>query len=315
MHQKRSKSSSDKVFQAVDSTAPSALVQQARKPSVVNILRFTNPAHLVLNTFEAPFVPIIVLSKAVNVEVRDAIRRTWGFERLYNDTLLKTFFLVGTDDFMTHRLEMEQLVFDDIIQVSIPDISTFSAYKELAAMYWVKMYLPMVEYYVKTEEDTIINTSVFVNILLPHVHSQEQVIYGWFGNDHVAKRNPDYQKFVDAVVPPTSDLLFAMNLCYIVTAISFNAMLDTLRTIEVIEYPGDPFITGILRDAAKVRVFNLANDRRYRYEMVNGKCKDAFMTQPNLILCTSSLHVGSSRSMSEYFETWEVIINQTKLFD
>ncbi|CAF4599783.1 unnamed protein product, partial [Didymodactylos carnosus] len=207
MHQKRSKSSSDKVFQAVDSATPSALVQQARKPSVINILQFKNPAHLVLNMFEAPFVPIIVLSKAANVEVRDAIRRTWGFERLYNDTLLKTFFLVGTDDFMTQRLEMEQLVFDDIIQVSIPDISTFSAYKELAAMYWVKMYLPMVEYYVKTEEDTIINTPVFVNILLPRVHSQEQVIYGWFGNDHVVKRNPDYQKFVDAVVPPTSDLL------------------------------------------------------------------------------------------------------------
>ncbi|CAF1416818.1 unnamed protein product [Didymodactylos carnosus] len=308
-------SSSNEVFKTVDSASPSALAQQARKPSVFNIIQFTNPTHLVLNMFEAPFVPIIVLSKAANVEVRDAIRRTWGFERLYNDTLVKTFFLVGTDDFMIQRLKMEQLVFDDIIQVSVPDLSTFSAYKELAAMYWVKTYLPTVEYYVKTEEDTIINTPVFVNKVLPHVNSQEQLIYGWFGSDHIVKRNPEYQKFVDAVVPPTSDLLFAMNLCYIITAVSFNAMLDTLKTIELIEYPGDPFITGILRDAAKVRVFNFASDRRYRYEMANGKCKDVFITHPNLILCTSSLHVGSSRSMPEYFETWEIITNQTNLFN
>ncbi|CAF0920582.1 unnamed protein product [Didymodactylos carnosus] len=291
-------------------------MDNTHKMSAIFNMEFINPSHLMFNSFGHHFVPVIILSKAANAEVRDAIRRTWGSERIYNNTLLKSFFFVGTDDFTLQRVKMEQLVFDDVIHVSIPDLYTFSAYKELAAMYWVKKYLPMAKYFIKTEDDTIINVPTLVTKVLPHINTREQTIYGWFGKNSIIKRSPEYQKFVDALVPPSDDLFFAVNLCYIVTAVAIDMMLETLGNIEFIEYPGDSFVTGMLRDAAKVNITSFDfNGHKYRFQVANGKCMQVFRQDPRLLSCTTSLHAGSLRSMPEYFDAWDVIINQTNFID
>lgn len=257
----------------------------------------------------------MVLSKAVSIEVRDAIRRTWGFNRRYlNDTLeLKVLFLVGTDDFMTHRTRMEQNVFDDVIQVSIPDMYSFVAYKELSAMLWVRKYLPNKKFYLKTEDHVILNMKVLVDQFLPLIESvsSERLIIGWFGSEHTVKRG-NYQKFVDALMPPSSaELHYAMSLLYAVTAPSADLMLAALKQVELIEYPGDPFVTGILRDEAHVKITNLAKTSAdLKYELSNGRCKVSFEKNPKLLICTTSLHTGSKQSMIEYFDGWNVLIGQ-----
>jgi hypothetical protein len=260
-------------------------------------------------------IPIIVLSKAANIEVRDAIRRTWGFQRPYRGHTLriKIFFLVGTDDFMTHRIAMEQNVFDDVIQVTIPDMYSFSAYKELSAMIWVRDYLPDVSFYIKTEDDVILNMKLLVDQVVPTIESvsDQQLVIGWFGSEHIVQRGT-YQKFIDAVIPTASgELQYAMNLFYAVTATGADRMIDALRHVELIEYPGDPFVTGILRDAAHVQITNLATSSdRLKYELANGACKTSFEKNPYLLVCTSSLHIGSIKSMTEYFDAWNVLIGE-----
>lgn len=258
---------------------------------------------------------ILVLSKAVNIEVRDAIRRTWGFYRFYRDKKLriKILFLVGIDDFMTQRIRMEQIVFDDVIQVTIPDMYSFSAYKELAAMKWMRTYLPEKQFYLKAEEHIVLNMKILVEKFLPAVEAvaTEQLITGWFGAEHIVQRGT-YQKFVDALLPPqTNEIHYAMNLLYAVTSSGANFMLDALRNVELIEYPGDPFVTGILRDAAQVKVNNIAKTSlNLAYELANGPCKDSFEKNLDLFICTTSLNVGSTQSMIEYFDSWNVLIGQ-----
>ena len=65
---------------------------------------------------------------------------------------MKVFFLIDTDDY-TIKLIM---IFTDVIHVSIPDMYSFTAYKELFAIMWVKSYLPNAPFYIKTEDDVII---------------------------------------------------------------------------------------------------------------------------------------------------------------
>jgi hypothetical protein len=282
---------------------------------VMSVIDFTNSPYLDFESFPDDLVPIIVLSKASNIEVRDAIRRTWGFYRPYRDNTLriKVFFMVGTDDFMTQRVLMEQNVFDDVVQASIPDIYTFSAYKELSAMVWVRNYLPDVPFYIKTEDDVILNMKLLVNQLLPTIESvsNQEFVIGWFGSQHSVQRGI-YQKFIDALVPPSDEELnYAMSLLYAVTASGADRMINALRHIELIEYPGDPFVTGILRDAAHVEITNLAIvSNRLKYDLANGECRASFEKNHDLLICTTSLHIGAIKSMTEYFEAWNVLIGE-----
>ena len=294
---------------------PAVAVNKDSAGGVMSAIEFRNSPYLFVQSFPTDFVPIIVLSRASNIEVRDAIRRTWGFYRLYRGSTLrvKIFFLVGTDDFMTQRIIMEQNVFDDVIQVTVPDMYSFSAYKELSAMIWIRKYLPDVRFYVKTEDAVIVNVKLLVDQVLPIVESvsDQQMIIGWFGSEHSVQRGT-YQKFIDAVVPPSaSELQYAMSLLYVVTASGADGMIEALRHVELIEYPGDPFVTGILRDAAHVQITNLATSSdSLKYELANGGCKNSFEKHPNLLICTSSLHVGSIKSMPEYFDAWNVLIGE-----
>lgn len=286
------------------------------EPNVLATIDFTNSPYLSLEALASSDVIIImVLSKAANIEVRDAIRRTWGFFRSYRNRSIrvKLFFLVGTDDFMTERTRMEQLVFDDVIRVSIPDMYSFVAYKELATMKWMRKYLPSKKFYLKTEEHVVLNMKVLVERFLPEVEkiANERLIIGWFGSEHVVQRGT-YQKFIDAVIPPQSnEIQYAMNLLYGVTSRAADLMLAALENVELIEYPGDPFVTGILRDVAQVKISNVGKSTlNLAYELSNGHCKDAFGKNKELLVCTTSLNIGSSQSMIEYFEAWNILIGQ-----
>ena len=295
-------------------------VQLSKKSQagVMATLEFRNSPFLAFELIPVNFIPIMVISKAVNIEVRDAIRRTWGFYRQYrNNTLrIKILFIIGTDDFMSQRIIMEQNVFDDVIQVTIPDVYSFSAYKELSAMIWVRKYLPDIPFYIKTEDDVILNMNLLVDQLLPTLESlaDQQLVIGWFGSEHIVHRGT-YQKFIEAVIPASAgELHYAMNLLYAVTASAADRMISSLRHVEMIEYPGDPFVTGILRDAAHVEITNLAlSSDHLKYELANGACKEAFEKDPNLLLCTTSLHVGSSKSMPEYFDAWNEMIGEKQI--
>jgi hypothetical protein len=293
-------------------------VRKKRSEGVLSTLEFSNSPFLAFELIPANFVPVMVISKASNIEVRDAIRRTWGFYRQYrNNTLrIKILFIIGTDDFMTQRIIMEQNVFDDVIQVTIPDVYSFSAYKELSAMIWVRKYLPDIPFYIKTEDDVILNMKVLAEEFLPIVESlaDQQLVIGWFGSEHIVHRGA-YQKFIEAVIPASAgELHYAMNLLYAVTASGADRMIAALRRLEMIEYPGDPFVTGILRDAAHVQITNLAiSSDQLKYEIANGACKTAFERNPTLLLCTTSLHIGSSKSMPEYFDAWNEMIGEKQI--
>ena len=279
---------------------------------IFSSIEFTNSPHFNSNAHSSNTIPIIVLSKASQIEVRDAIRRTWAFNQ--NDTIdIQVFFLVGTDDYTINRIRAEQKIFNDVIHVSIPDTNPFIAYKDLAAMYWIRTYLPNTLFYIKTEETVIMNINVVVNKLLPIIQSvrDEQLVIGWFGSRHVNYRKI-YQEFINAIFSSSAmNYNYAMSLLYIVTSKASDRMLDLLVGTEFMALPGDLFLTGFLRDAAHVEIKNLASHSEdYPYKITNGVCPDELKTNPNLLFCTSSLQFGLDYSVLEYFDAWNKLLSK-----
>jgi hypothetical protein len=63
---------------------------------------------------------IIVLSHALNLDYRQAIRATWGRKGKYksNNIFVQTIFFVGIDDSLQSAIRNEQSLFNDVIEIS-----------------------------------------------------------------------------------------------------------------------------------------------------------------------------------------------------
>ncbi|CAF3315972.1 unnamed protein product [Rotaria socialis] len=287
---------------------------QASK-GILSLIEFYHSSTIQLNSSSWNVVPIIVLSNASNIEMRDAIRRTWAFNQSYDSGTIptKVYFLVGVDDFTQKRVIAEQMLFGDVIQVGLPDMHSFFAYKELSAMLWVKLNYPTSPLYIKTEDNVIMNMKNLNNVILPILNkfSNENLVISWFQSETSAPRGR-YQKLINAILPPSQiDLYYAMSLFYAVTSKAIDYMIDALSHVDYIEHPGDPFVTGILRDAARVQMKDLSSSiNSYTYELSDGKCRATIEKTSNLLFCTVAENVRLTRSTQEYFDVWDMLITK-----
>ena len=281
--------------------------------NVIQSIEFLHSSYTNLDYQCETVIPIIVISKASNVERREAIRRTWASETFFrNQTIqLKVFFLVGTDDFNIKRIYAEQILFNDIIHVSLPEMNSFTAYKEVSAMIWIRKYLPKAKFYIKTEDFTIINTRFMFEKMFPLIEklADENYIIGWFGSEHIIQRGR-YQKFIDAVFPRSlvNQHHHAMGLLYIITSSAADQMLHILGSVELIDSPGDPFLTGILRNTAHIKNQNLAALKSdYQYMIAGEMCSVEFQKNKQLLLCSSNQYQHSTHTIWDYFDAWNSI--------
>ncbi|CAM4767986.1 unnamed protein product [Rotaria magnacalcarata] len=282
---------------------------------ILSLIEFYNSATIQFNHSSSNVVPIIVLSNASNIEIRDAIRRTWAFNQSYESDTVSTivYFLVAVDDFTQKRVIAEQMLFGDVIQVGLPEAHSFFAYKELSAMLWVRSNYPTSPLYIKTEDNVIMNMKNINNVVLPILNkvSNENLVISWFQSETSVPRGR-YQKLINAVLPPLEiDLYYALSLFYAVTSKAIDYMIDALSHVDYIEHPGDPFVTGILRDAARVQMKDLSSAVNfYKYELGDGTCRATVENTSNLLFCTVAENIRLSRSTQEYFDVWDMLITK-----
>lgn len=305
-------SSRPEVIKAPENVSLSSAPTKKAKKGVLSAIEFFNSETLILDFDSSKIIPILVLSNASNIEIRDAVRRTWGFKQTYGKDMVpyKVFFLVGVEDFVERRIHAEQIIFGDVIQVSLPDIYSYFAYKELSAMVWVKTFLPQARYYIKTEDNTFMNMKIINNVLMPIIENStnNQTILGWFNSEPILPRG-SYQKLVNAILPPQEiELYYALSLFYVITTKAIDSMLEALSHIDFIEHPGDPFVTGVLRDAAHVQRKDFSiYIGHFRYELKDGACRQSIETNPYLLFCAVSEDIRITRSVQEYFDAWNML--------
>ncbi|KAJ1173255.1 hypothetical protein NDU88_005093 [Pleurodeles waltl] len=119
---------------------------------------------------KVPFLVMLVVSKATDIDTRHLIRATWGNETIIPGVVIKRLFLVGVDPLFTiplqQALQEESFVFQDILQQDFLDSYHNLTVKTMMGMEWVAKYCPTASYVLKIDTDVFLNVDFLVNDLL-----------------------------------------------------------------------------------------------------------------------------------------------------
>ena len=92
-----------------------------RNSSIFNRFTFINPLKSICTNLQDTkhSMIIVVLSRGLNFDYRQAVRATWGRNRNYKSSniYIQTVFFVGTADSVQLAIRNEQAMFNDVIEI------------------------------------------------------------------------------------------------------------------------------------------------------------------------------------------------------
>ncbi|XP_063263781.1 beta-1,3-galactosyltransferase 2-like [Prinia subflava] len=115
-----------------------------------------------------PFLVLLIATTAVELQHRDAIRRSWGSEGAVPGADVVRLFMLGIDAKGAHRdvLLRESEQYHDIIQQDFLDTYNNLTLKTLMGMRWVASYCNGTRFAMKTDTDVFVNTMYLIEKLL-----------------------------------------------------------------------------------------------------------------------------------------------------
>ncbi len=288
-----------------------------------------------------PHAIIFIVSKSNNFESRNAIRRTWGnFLPLksvtrYSHLYFKRLFLIDIDETRLMSINLEQKLYEDIIQVHLPQHYTLSTYRDMAILDWTDKFCSQVLFTIKTDDDIFLNTYLLANIIntlvLNTTISQSKetcssfnpsgIIYGILIRQAQVVRHSH-----DPILEGTRYITtneeypcvyypnYMSGFGYIVNS---NARLNILCSFYRDKNPfhmSDVYVTGILPEYLGIERKHLGLIISYRS---SDDCEKFFQqNDPDTYACASSLHYDHQRiNVFERFYTyWEQIYENRFLY-
>ncbi|CAF1292247.1 unnamed protein product [Rotaria sp. Silwood1] len=283
--------------------------------SILDRLTFVNPPKTICIYPKDghEFVIFIVLSRALNFDFRQAIRATWGRNGKYTkyNIHLRTIFFVGTDDSVQSAIRLEQALFNDVVETVIPENYPFVAHKELASLFWTRLYCPLVRLIFRADDDILLDTFLLFGYIKNDLNMNTQDgLYGWFRFNNTVHRADKWAvtktEYKPTIYPP-----YTFGIGYLLSNTSCQ------RLINVANHPnhqviriGDAYITGILRDLAGVPFYEFPQFE-YAYTFFNQiSCDLFFEDNPRLLICMSNLHIGIRDDPLEFYDIWNIILTR-----
>ncbi|KAI4902872.1 hypothetical protein NFI96_000376, partial [Prochilodus magdalenae] len=120
---------------------------------------------------ENPFLVLMVPVAPGNREARDAVRSTWGSEKMVMDKVVSLFFMLGqpsseTGEEQTQKLLQEREEYHDIVQSDFLDSYENLTIKTMVIMEWLTSHCQNASYAMKIDSDMFLNVDTLVNMLL-----------------------------------------------------------------------------------------------------------------------------------------------------
>ncbi|KAJ1521242.1 hypothetical protein ONE63_002927 [Megalurothrips usitatus] len=109
----------------------------------------------------------LVKSALNHFEQRDAIRRSWGFERRFSDVPLRTVFLLGTsgDQELQRKIAEEQIMNGDIVQADFMDVYFNNTIKTMMGFKWIMENCLNSKFYMFVDDDMYVSTKNVLSFL------------------------------------------------------------------------------------------------------------------------------------------------------
>lgn len=313
MHDQRYCSSNDWIWIFIDCFSPKELF--ARDP-----IRLPFTYELSNGNFcssnDPPDALIFVISKSVNFDIRTAIRRTWGNLVHLNSISklahlrIKLLFLLDIDETLLVSIKLEQSIYQDIVQVHLPERYILSTYRDMAILHWTENYCRNASFTIKTDDDIFLNTFLLANILkrlamnIPNVlppstcssasHNDPLArIYGILIRCALVVRpstNPKSEEYryitTDNEYPCRFYPAYLSGFGYIITRHARVKLLCAFFRVKKLFHLSDVYITGILTDYLNITRQDLA----IRITAVDGDDCETFFAKPNTFACASASH-------------------------
>ncbi|NP_001122198.1 beta-1,3-galactosyltransferase 2-like [Danio rerio] len=184
----------------VSLTTPSAVTtQEPWKPPEPYCVAYPGKYHFIVNEPEKcqkenPFVVLLIPVAPSNKAARDAVRSTWGTEKLVGDKVVTLLFLLGVstsnDSQKLHEdLLKESEQYHDIVQSDFWDSYYNLTIKTMIMMEWLTAYCQNTSYVMKVDSDIFLNVKNLVNLL--QSAPKQNYMSGLVARGAVVLRNPN----------------------------------------------------------------------------------------------------------------------------
>lgn len=112
-------------------------------------------------------VVFIVKSATGNFDRREAIRKTWGFEKRFSDVSIKTIFVLGlpSDEKIQFKINEESKKNKDIVQASFIDSYFNNTIKTMMGIKWAVTYCSDSKFYFFSDDDMYVSTKNVLKFL------------------------------------------------------------------------------------------------------------------------------------------------------
>lgn len=173
-----------------------------------------------------PFLVIVVPAAPHEMAARDAIRKTWGRERVWVGRTVLTFFLLGlpggegrggkSTQQLQSALRQEQAQHHDLLQGSFVDSYSNLTLKTMLMMEWLSSRCPQATFATKVDSDMFLNTQNLVAMLANPSTPTRLYITGNVYRQGQANRNPNSKWFLPEEVYPGSVFPpYTLGFCYV----------------------------------------------------------------------------------------------------
>lgn len=235
--------------------SPSALPGEQCTPETSYLVAYPCKYHYILNESERcqnvkPFLVLMVPVAPNNRAARDAIRTTWGSEKMVMDKNVSLFFLLGQPGH-EGREELQQKILQeseehhDIIQSDFLDSYKNLTIKTMVLMEWLTAYCQNAAYAMKIDADMFLNVNALVNMLLQA--PRENYMTGLVARGAIVLRDPRSKwylpkdAFPEDFYPP-----YALGLGYVFSLDLPNKLIEGSKHVKAV-YIEDVYLGMCMR--------------------------------------------------------------------
>ncbi|XP_035516944.1 beta-1,3-galactosyltransferase 5-like isoform X1 [Morone saxatilis] len=148
---------------------------------------------------KTPFLVLMVPVAPGDVAARDAIRQTWGNEKLVLGQLVETLFILGLPggadaEQQQEKLIQENLLHHDLIQSDFQDSYRNLTIKTMMMLEWLVAHCVKASYVIKIDSDMLLHVKNLVKLLLDPSTAKQNYMTGLVWWHSPVLRNP-FNKF------------------------------------------------------------------------------------------------------------------------
>lgn len=215
------------------------------------------------------FLLVVVHSAVQNAKLRQSIRKTWGSLGTVNGKIIKTVFVLGSNnlEMVQSKIAQENLAHGDIIQGKFIDSYGNLTRKHHLALTFAVDKCSTVRHILKADDDVFVNMAAVVNYLITTEQNNSSDIKCNVLKHEKPHRDPSHKLFVSEKDYPEPEFPpFCMGMAILYSRKAATMLVKASEHAQVVDKIDDVYFGGILPQTLGIRLEEI----RGRYSETGG---------------------------------------------